>query len=74
MEKNVGSKDRTIRIIAGIILLGIGIVLQGVLGLICAIVGIGFLFTAITRFCSLYKLFGINTCSIASEKNTRKAQ
>jgi len=74
MEKNVGPKDRTIRIIAGVILLGIGIVLQGVLGMICALVGIGFLFTAITRFCSLYKLFGINTCRIAGERNTRKTQ
>jgi uncharacterized membrane protein len=72
MEKNVGAKDRTIRVIAGIILLGAGIVLQGVAGLICAIVGIGLLFTAVTGFCSLYKLCGINTCKVRPQSNTKE--
>ena len=72
MDKNVGAKDRTIRVIAGILLLGIGVGIQGVLGLICAIVGIGLLFTAITRFCSLYKLCGINTCRGRAEGSTKE--
>jgi len=67
IEKNVGVKDKTIRVIAGLILLGVGISIQGVWGLICAIVGIGLLFTAITGFCSLYKLFGINTREVKPE-------
>jgi len=61
MEKNVGAKDKTIRVIAGVIFLGLGISIQGVVGLICAIVGVSLLFTAITGFCTLYKLFGIDT-------------
>ena len=61
MEKNVGARDKIIRVIAGLIILGVGVSMQGVLGLVCAIVGIGLLFTAITGFCSLYKLFGIDT-------------
>jgi uncharacterized membrane protein len=72
MEKNVGARDRTIRVIAGILLLGIGLAIQGVLGLICAIVGIGLLFTAITGFCSLYKLCGINTCTGRPESSTKE--
>lgn len=74
MDKNVGAKDRTIRVIAGIILLGIGISMQGVSGLICAIVGVGLLFTAITGFCSLYKLCGINTRKVRPESNTQETE
>ena len=70
MGKNMGAKDRTIRVIAGLILLGVGISMQGVSGLLCAIVGISLLFTAITGFCSLYKLCGINT-SEAKPESTR---
>jgi hypothetical protein len=66
-EKNVGGKDKTIRVIAGLIFLGVGISMQGVSGLVCAIVGIGLLFTAITGFCSLYKVFGINTREVKPE-------
>ena len=71
MERNVGSKDKTIRLIAGLILLVVGILRQGVSGLLCAIVGISLLFTSITGFCSLYKLFGINTCKV-EPGSTRK--
>jgi hypothetical protein len=67
MEKNVGAKDKTIRVIAGLILLGVGISMRGVSGLLCAIVGISLLFTAITGFCSLYKLFGIDTRDVKPE-------
>jgi len=64
MEKNVGAKDRTIRVIAGVILLGLGIWIQGVGGLLCAIAGVSLLFTAITGLCTLYKIFGISTCKL----------
>ena len=72
MEKNVGAKDKTIRVIAGVILLGVGISIQGVSGLLCAIVGISLLFTAITGFCSLYKLFGIDTREVKPESTRRE--
>jgi len=72
IEKNVGAKDKTIRVIAGLILLGVGMSMQGVSGIVCTIVGIGLLFTAITGFCSLYKLFGINTCKVKPGSTSKK--
>jgi uncharacterized membrane protein len=71
MEKNIGAKDKTIRVIAGVILLGIGIWIQGVGGLVCAILGVSLLFTAVTGFCTLYKVFGINTCKLKPEITKR---
>ena len=71
-EKNVGAKDKTIRVISGLILLGVGISIQGVSGLVCAVVGISLLFTAITGFCSLYKLFGIDTREVKGERKAEE--
>ena len=67
MEKNVGKPDRIIRIIIGIVLLGIGIFLIVnnpsliILSVILIIIGVISLGTASTGFCLLYKPFNINT-------------
>ncbi len=61
MAKNVGSVDRIIRIILGIILLSLFFFLDGNLKYI-ALIGLVPLLTAVTNFCPLYTLFGINTC------------
>jgi hypothetical protein len=67
MEKNVGKLDRIIRIIIGIVLLGIGIFLIVnnpsliILSVILIIIGVISLGTAATGFCILYKPFNINT-------------
>ena len=61
MKANVGSIDRTLRILAGIGLLALVFVLEGNarwLGL----VGIVPLATGLFRFCPAYLLFGLNTC------------
>jgi uncharacterized membrane protein len=71
MEKNIGTKDRTIRMISGVVLLGLGIWIQGVAGLLCAIAGIILLFIAVTGFCSIYRFFGINTCTFKPEINKK---
>lgn len=58
MKKNVGSIDRAVRIIVGVIVVGLGIYNHawwGVLGIIP-------LFTASIRSCPLYMPFGISTC------------
>lgn len=60
MQKNVGNTDRMIRIIAGIIILAIGIYYGSWWGL----VGLVPLFTGLTRSCVLYKMLGINTCKL----------
>lgn len=62
MTPNVGSIDRTLRIIAGLALLSLLVLLEGNarwLGLI-GLVPIG---TALIRWCPAYTLFGINSCA-----------
>ena len=63
MKHNVGSIDKTMRIVVGfgdlseqVFILGHGGVLVGLVPLL----------TGLTGFCALYSLFGINTCRIKS--------
>ncbi|RMH88382.1 DUF2892 domain-containing protein [Lysobacter pythonis] len=61
MQANVGSVDRIIRIVIGLVVLSLLFVLpapQKYFGLI----GIVPILTAIIHFCPLYHLFGIDTC------------
>lgn len=61
MRSNVGSIDRTLRILAGIALLALVMVLEGNarwLGLI----GIVPLATGLFGYCPAYALFGLSTC------------
>lgn len=62
---NISGIDRAIRIILGIILLIIGIKTT-ILGLklIFLIIFISLLFSGISGFCLLYKIFKISTCKI----------
>lgn len=59
MKANVGTLDRSLRIAAGLILLGLS--LSGVIGL-WGLIGIVPLATGLLRFCPLYPLLGISTC------------
>lgn len=63
MKLNVGSKDRWIRIIVGLIVLVAHYVYYAVTGYYCVWANIGYLFilTGIFRFCPLYIPFKINT-------------
>jgi hypothetical protein len=69
MKKNESKLDRIIRLVLGLIFVGVGIALYFVLGtplnLILMIIFVVFvaiaLFTAATGFCVLYTLFGIST-------------
>ncbi|MCU4174796.1 YgaP family membrane protein [Carboxylicivirga sp. N1Y90] len=58
MKKNVGSGDKTFRIILGIAIGVAGYYYQSWLGLI----GIIPLFTALINWCPLYLPFGLSTC------------
>ncbi len=65
MTHNVGSGDSFMRVMVGIAFLVNIIILEpGAIGTIILLVltAISFV-TAWTHFCSLYKPFGINTCS-----------
>ncbi|WP_422910941.1 YgaP family membrane protein [Pseudomonas sp. MAC6] len=59
MKANVGTLDRSLRIAAGLILLGLS--LGGVIGL-WGLIGIVPLATGLFRFCPAYPLLGISTC------------
>ena len=63
MNKNVGSIDRAIRAIAGIIAIALYVlgILGGTLGIVALVVGIVLLGTAIMGWCPPYALLGINT-------------
>lgn len=67
MKINIGSADRTIRIVLGIVLLSLLFILEGnarYFGLI----GIIPLATAAMKSCPLYSVLGFSTCPVESTK------
>ena len=60
MQTNVGSADKTIRIVVGIAMIAAGIMYQNVWGA----VGLVPLATALMGWCPPYSLLGIRTCSL----------
>lgn len=59
MNANVGTIDGSLRVIAGLILIGLS--LAGVIG-VWGWIGVVPVLTGIFRFCPTYALLGINTC------------
>ena len=69
MKANMGTLDRSIRAIVGILLIAawpLGF-LQGTLAIVLAVVGVVLLLTALLGWCPPYDLLGINTG--AADKN-----
>ena len=64
MEKNVGGIDKVVRIVLGLVIIGLGIYFKNWLGLI----GVVVLLTGLIGWCGLYRLLGINTCKIKKAK------
>ena len=62
MKVNVGGTDRLLRVIAGLVL--IGLTLMGIIG-VWGWIGLILLATGIFSFCPVYGLLGINTCKTA---------
>jgi hypothetical protein len=58
MQCNAGKTDRTLRVIAGLVILGLGAYFQNWWGLI----GVVPLLTGATGWCPAYIPLGINTC------------
>ena len=65
MNKNVGNKDKAIRVVLGILFVAIGVLFGGA-WLALSVIGAVLLITAVTGFCGVYALFGINTCKISN--------
>ncbi len=64
MQKNVGTVDRVIRGLLGIIAIAayaLGM-LQGTLGIVALVAGIVLVGTAAIAWCPPYSMLGINTC------------
>ncbi len=64
--KNEGPADRTIRVVAGALLIAVALVLLGgleasVAGIVVAAFGLWFIVTGATGVCPLYVPFGIST-------------
>ncbi|MCF8001488.1 MAG: DUF2892 domain-containing protein [Halanaerobiales bacterium] len=57
MEKNVGSTDKIIRYILGVLIIGAGIMYNSWWG----IIGVIPIFTAALGWCPLYKIIGTTT-------------
>ena len=60
MKANIGTIDRCLRILAGLLLIGLS--LSGVIGA-WGWIGLVPLATGIFRFCPAYTLLGIKTCN-----------
>jgi hypothetical protein len=58
-DRNMGNLDRVIRVILAIVILVISIFLE-LYPLI--IISLLLIFTVVTSFCGIYKLFGLTTC------------
>lgn len=64
LGRNVGSIDKTIRLIAGILLLAVGLFVLGLgttTGIVAAAVGAILLVTGLINFCPLFKILGISS-------------
>lgn len=64
MKVNMGSADRTARLVVGLLFL-LAVVMgwvSGVLAVVLGVLGVVFIVTAIIRFCPLYLPLGLNTC------------
>jgi hypothetical protein len=60
MKTNIGTIDRGLRVVAGLLLIGLS--LSGVIGM-WSWIGLVPLATGIFRFCPVYTLLGFKTCN-----------
>lgn len=58
MQKNIGSIDKTVRLLAGLAIIGAGVYFQSWWGA----VGLVLVATAAMSWCPPYALLGISTC------------
>lgn len=65
LKTNVGGIDRILRIVVGLVL--IGLTLFGVIG-VWGWIGVVALATGLFRTCPAYALLGVNTCPMSSAK------
>ena len=69
MTKNVGTIDRVLRIVAGLVLLGYALIGPETGYNVWGFIGIVPLATALLGWCPAYTLFGIKTCPASQQTN-----
>jgi hypothetical protein len=64
MKKNMGTADRTIRLIVAALIAGLYFtnIITGTWAIVLLVLAGVFVFTSLLAFCPLYTLFGISTC------------
>ncbi len=64
MKTNVGTIDRVIRILVGLVIIGLYFlnVITGTLAIVLLVLAGVFIVTGLFRVCPLYMPFGIKTC------------
>ena len=69
MKNNMGSLDRSIRVLAAIAIaiLYFSGTITGTLGVVLLVIAGVFLLTSLIGFCPLYTILGLNTCSRKSQ-------
>jgi hypothetical protein len=67
MNTNVGSIDRMVRVVLGVVLLSAVFFLEGSLRWF-GLIGLVLLLTAAVGLCPIYKVLGINTCPAAHKR------
>ncbi|WP_145718172.1 YgaP family membrane protein [Chitinophaga japonensis] len=69
MKKNMGTIDRTVRIIIALLLAALyyGGIITGTTGAVLLVIGIVLFLTSVVGFCPLYGLLGIKTCGLKQE-------
>ena len=68
LTRSLGSYDKTIRIVMGLMLLAggwyVAFILSSAYGLLIAAGGVVAMFTALLRWCPIYAIIGINSCPL----------
>ena len=64
MKKNMGSVDKTIRILLAVLFVALYFtnVVTGTWGIVLLVLAAIFVLTSLVSFCPLYPLFGMSTC------------
>ena len=66
MNANVGTTDKTIRLVLALVAAVFAFVagISTTLGIVLIVVGVVLAATAFTGFCPIYRVFGISTCPV----------
>lgn len=66
MKRNMGSADRVIRILLGLLFIALFVLkaVTGTWGVLLVVAGGIFILTSLISFCPLYTIIGINTCKV----------